>query len=205
MDLVIGIVFIIFSYFLGSIPTAYLVGKATKGIDIRQQGSGNVGSTNALRVIGVKGALLVGAVDFLKGFIPAYVGSHLFIQEITLTAMAAAVGGHIFPVWLKFRGGKGAATGIGAVIGYTPFFAIPIMGVWGVIFLLTGYVSLATILATVVAALLPLFAGESLFCILIYIGFCSVVLFKHRKNIHRLLKGEEHKFNIKKRSNRGLK
>jgi len=200
-----GIIFIILSYFLGSIPTAYLVGKATKGIDIRQQGSGNVGSTNALRVIGVKGALIVGAVDFLKGFIPAYVGSHLFIQEIALVAMAAAVGGHIFPVWLKFRGGKGAATGIGAVIGYAPIFAIPIMGVWGVIFLLTGYVSLATILATVVAAILPIFAGESLFCILIYIGFCSVVLFKHRQNIHRLLKGEEHRFNIKKRSNRGLK
>jgi len=205
LDLVMGIIFIVFSYFLGSIPTAYLVGKVTKGIDIRQEGSGNVGSTNALRVIGIKGALFVGVVDFLKGFIPACVGLRLFGSDIALVSMAAAVGGHIFPVWLKFRGGKGAATGIGAVIGYTPFFAIPIMAVWGVVFLLTGYVSLATILATVVAALLPIFAGQSLFCILIYVGFCSVVLFKHRKNIHRLIKGEEHKFNIKKRSNRGLK
>ncbi len=197
-------------YFLGSCPNGYLVSRA-RGIDIRKHGSGNIGATNVLRVLGKKWGYLVFALDALKGFVAvrlAYaIASALMIgpaqrELVGIVAGLACILGHTFPVWLRFRGGKGVATSAGVLLGLMPIAVFSVLAVWIILFKVTRYVSVASIGASVS---LPLFVivyqrfglltGASLLPFSILIA--GVVVWRHRSNMQRLLQGKEQRFGQK--------
>lgn len=203
-------------YLLGSIPTGYLMGRA-KGIDIRQHGSGNIGATNVSRTLGKKYGIFVFACDALKGLIAVRFGiflSHHMAWNVTTTpetidvhmmpaAIAGIIGavacilGHNFPVWLKFKGGKGVATSLGVIFGLVPFAAAIALGLWLAVLFASGYVSLASIIATIsVPITVALTArGHDLIPLLAFTTFATVlILIRHTANIKRLLNGTENRF-----------
>ena len=147
---------ILFAYLLGSIPSAVWIGKKYYGVDIREHGSRNAGTTNMLRVLGRRAAVPVFALDFLKGFVAVtliallkydeHVGD-IWIINLKIVAVFAAVLGHIFPVFAGFRGGKGVATLVGAVTGIYPPAALLCFGVWSVVLMISHYVSLSSMIA----------------------------------------------------------
>lgn len=203
------------SYLIGAVPFGYLLGKLVKGIDIRKEGSGNIGATNVTRVLGKWWGKLCFLLDFLKGGLPVMIAMWMIARQIvpdpvgifpSLTAFAA-VCGHIFPVYLGFRGGKGVSTAAGAIFALNPLVLLGAGGVWVFLFFATRYVSLASILA---ALSLPIF------CILFnhlipseywrsasrpeLILFCLLAILtvvKHLSNIKRLLSGTESRFEKK--------
>jgi len=201
---------VIGSYLLGSIPFGYLAGRIA-GIDIRKRGSGNVGATNVIRTLGKGYGYPVFAADFLKGF-GAVKMSMLIVARLHpewnssemfgIVAAIFSVLGHSFPVWLHFKGGKGVATSAGALFGLAPVAALAGAAVWILTFFVTRYVSVASIAA---AAALPIIilittwlghtAGKSLF----YSSVClaAVVIWRHRSNFSRLLRGTEARFTRK--------
>ncbi len=200
----------VIGYLLGSCPNGYLVSRA-RGIDIRQHGSGNIGATNVLRVLGKKWGYLVFALDALKGFaavrIAFAIGSASLIGDtqrdlVGIVAGLACILGHTFPVWLGFRGGKGVATSAGVLLGLMPIAVFSVLAVWLLLFQITKYVSVASIGA---ALALPLFViaylrfgmltGASLLPFSILIG--GVVVWRHRSNMQRLLQGKEQRFGQK--------
>ncbi|MEJ2483086.1 MAG: glycerol-3-phosphate 1-O-acyltransferase PlsY [Gemmatimonadota bacterium] len=187
---------ILLAYLVGSIPTAWLVGRAF-GVDLREEGSGNLGGTNAYRVLGARGGLPVILVDILKGYFPAaffpqWDGSA--VGELALVYGLLAIMGHVWPVWLRFRGGKGVATGAGVLIALAPFAALVATLVWVGIVFLTRTVSVASLAA---ASVVPLAAAitdapwsTTLFCA----GVAIFVWWTHRSNLARIARGEELKF-----------
>ena len=194
--------FLLFSFFLGAIPTAYLVTKRVKGIDIRQHGSGNVGATNAFRVLGKKYGALVLFLDFLKGFVPVFLGQALFSPGlptplIALIAGVMAILGHIFTPFLGFKGGKGIATGAGVVCMAYPLLFLIALIIWGGTFLLTRTVSLSSLVA--LASLVPLsywFVRDGQTSLLFLLLF-FLIAWTHRSNIGRILSGKELKIDKK--------
>lgn len=193
------------AYLLGSVPTGYLVAKA-KGVDIRTVGSGNIGATNAFRVLGPAAGLVVLVADGLKGFAACFWFSELVARSLHMSAEAlnslrilaavSAVLGHNFSCWLNFRGGKGIATSAGAYFALAPVATAIALGVWVVILAVSRYVSLASIAAAVV---LPtavwLTQGVSLGIVTTLLGLMAI--WKHRSNIVRLLNGTEHRLGAK--------
>jgi glycerol-3-phosphate acyltransferase PlsY len=186
------------SYLVGSIPTSYLVSRTFADIDLRQHGSGNLGATNLYRVLGWKYAIPVALFDIAKGAVPVLIfapqvsSSQLF----ALACGVAAIVGHVFSVFVSFRGGKGVATAAGVMLGLTPIALGIAAAVWAGVLFLTGYVSLASISA---AAVLPLAvyllehpASSQLLWVDVLIA--AGVIFLHRRNIERLLKGTENRF-----------
>lgn len=183
------------AYLLGCFSSAYVLGKVTKNIDIRQYGSGNAGATNAYRVLGKKIGILTFLLDILKGIIAVLIGKYLLGYNGGLLAGIFVVLGHNFPVFLNFKGGKGIATSFGVLmvtnwkIGLICF----IVGIIVIIF--TKYVSLGSITASVVAIILTIIFFDDLsryYCYTIwFLGILSII--RHRSNILRLLKGEENK------------
>ena len=198
------------AYLIGSIPSGHLVGRL-KGVDLRKEGSGNIGATNALRVLGKKWGYLVFAADFLKGLIAVRIGfaaaSHLPADQALIGGIVAggfAMVGHIFPVWLGFKGGKGIATSGGIMLGLFPAWVF-LCGfvVWVVFFYGTRYVSVASIAA---AISLPVSSGILMLLgrcdwrlVIIAALMCALAVWRHQSNIERLLAGTEKKFE-KKRS-----
>lgn len=217
------------AYLIGSIPCGYLIARA-QGVDIRTKGSGNIGATNVGRVLGKKWGFLCFFLDFLKGFVPAAAcgvmlargfGTGLSGDQATLlylgTALCAVLG-HMFPVWLKFKGGKGIATGFGALLGVWPVFtigaAIAIV-TWIVLVKITRMVGISSVLAgvalaawVVVSWLAPSAVQEALSGWRMYrqatwvegvfaIALCALVIFKHRGNIARTMAGTEPKIGRK--------
>ncbi|HWL52561.1 MAG TPA: glycerol-3-phosphate 1-O-acyltransferase PlsY [Chthoniobacteraceae bacterium] len=187
-------------YLLGSIPFGFLVARM-RGIDIRQHGSGNIGATNVLRVVGRKWGFLVFALDALKGFLAVY-GTMLLVSTAPAALIAAALGcilGHNFPVWLRFKGGKGIATTAGALIGLFPLAIGVAFLVWVALFYATRYVSLASIGA---AAVLPPVVWWQAGSFNAFVGFsfliAALAIWRHRSNIRRLLDGTENRFERKK-------
>lgn len=198
------------SYLLGSVPFGYLVARSA-GVDIRREGSGNIGATNVLRVVGKQYGIAVFLLDFLKGTTavllsilianrtqPSFPPSDL----VVIIAGVACVLGHTYPVWLGFRGGKGVATAAGVVFGLMPIIALVGMLVWVLTFLLTKYVSVASITAAValpVAAWLAVHFGKASGMALVYFSICLtvVIVWRHRSNISRLTKGTEPRFQRK--------
>jgi glycerol-3-phosphate acyltransferase PlsY len=185
------------SYLLGSIPTAYLLAKWAKGIDIRTMGSGNVGATNALRTVGLWAGVVVLVSDGLKGVIAACViprwlrGSAT--PDLSLVCGLAAVLGHDFPCFLRFRGGKGVASTIGVLLGSVPIVAGIVVVVWLFVFGVFRYVSLGSIAAAVAIPFSQLALHQSLRELLIGSCLAILILVRHRANIGRLLKGVEHR------------
>jgi acyl phosphate:glycerol-3-phosphate acyltransferase len=199
------------AYLIGAIPCSYLVGKA-RGIDIRQHGSGNVGATNVFRVVGKPWGILAFVGDFAKGFVPAFVFPLLAARsgaavEPGLLAVAcgcSAVVGHVFPVFLGFKGGKGIATSAGVLLGIAPAAVGIGVLVFGAVFLLTRYVSLASILAAAVIAVGAWFlywergVPASTLRPAALSALSLLTIYRHKSNIQRLLNGTEHRFTRKK-------
>ncbi len=203
MNIVIAI---ISAYLLGSIPTSYLMGKILKGIDIRQFGSGNVGATNALRVLGTKVGIITLVIDILKGFFAVLLGK-LFIPEFTDSILIiigiAAILGHIFTLFLKFKGGKGVATSAGVFIALTPIPLMIALFIFIITVWISKYVSLGSILASLTLLIAELviniqnsFAEIEKLVMVFMVAFFIVV--KHKSNLIRLLSGTENKISLKK-------
>jgi len=192
------------SYLLGAMPVAFLLGKA-KGVDLRKHGSGNLGATNVNRVLGKRWGVLCFALDFSKGLLPALV-ARLWVQHanveapevVPVLAAAAAVVGHIWPVYLGFRGGKGVATTLGAVLALAPLAVAAAMFSWYLVFLLSRYVSLASIVAAAVLPLAALLGQSSTPTRLLLVVLAALIILRHRSNISRLLQGTESRFERKK-------
>jgi acyl phosphate:glycerol-3-phosphate acyltransferase len=198
------------AYLIGSFPSGYIVGRI-EGVDLRTVGSGNIGATNALRVLGKKWGYLVFAADFLKGLLAVRigfaVGSHFPPEHAILGGIIAAVFamvGHIFPIWLRFKGGKGIATSGGIMIGLFPGWVF-LFGLvnWIAFFYATRYVSVASIAAAisfpVSSGFLMLFGRCDWRLVVIAALMCALAVWRHKSNIERLLAGTEKKFE-KKRS-----
>ena len=195
------------SYLLGSIPWGFLFARA-KGIDIRQKGSGNIGAANAVRVMGKKWGYLVFICDFLKGFLAVEISLLLatwFQINLGLGSIIAgmmSVVGHDYPVWLRFKGGKGIATMAGVLLGIFPPLACISFGVvWVVVFLIGRYTSLASMAAVVTPIAAAWFVSKNDPNFPFLIGFCilmaALALWRHRTNIVRLLNGTENRFGKK--------
>jgi len=196
---------ILLGYLSGGVPWSFLIGKA-KGVDLRQHGSGNLGATNVRRVLGFRYGLLCFLLDFSKGLVPVLVARSVVGDAgttgemvVVLTA-AAAVGGHVWPVAMGFKGGKGVATTIGVVLALAPIPILIAAATWFVVFKVSRIVSLASLIA---AAVLPICgvgmriadAGSLSFTRLgLLIALALLIIVRHRSNIGRLLRGEEYRF-----------
>ncbi len=198
---------IIISYLIGSVPTAYIFGRLLKGVDIRQFGSGNVGATNVFRVVGKFPGLVVLLIDILKGFVCVTYVASFFMYAAPFTRPElykvliglAAIAGHNWPLFLKFKGGKGVATSAGVVIGLIPNIFWLGFFVWCIVFFITGYVSLASIIASILVPLFTLIFGESSEVIIFMSLLCILIVYKHRSNIKRLSNGQEKRISFLKR------
>jgi glycerol-3-phosphate acyltransferase PlsY len=194
---------IIASYLIGAIPTGVVLARAFSGKDIRQEGSGNIGATNVTRVLGKKLGALTLVGDLLKGFLPVWVGSYLVssLNVVCLMGCAAFLG-HLFPVYLKFKGGKGVATALGVFLYLSPIVILVeiivfvfVVGIW-------RYVSLGSLIAAASMPLLLVIIGSSKPVVLLSMAFALLIFIKHKANIQRLLNGTENKFGTKKEQNR---
>lgn len=183
------------SYLLGSFPSAYLLVKRLKRVDVRTVGSGNVGATNVGRVAGAGAGAVVLLVDALKGFIAARWLAAWLIPSATPAAQLAcgltAVIGHNFPVFLGFRGGKGVATTIGALLGAMPAVAASWVLVWVVVFALSRYVSLASLAAAAVIPVAQAVMGQGTAELALGAALALLIIIRHRANIQRLRQGTE--------------
>ena len=194
----------LFFYLVGSIPTGYLMGKS-RGIDIRQHGSGNIGATNVGRVLGRNWGLVAFACDFLKGFLPLYLVRTLFfagndswmVSLLLVVCGMAAIIGHNYTPWLGFKGGKGIATSAGILGALVPLVLALALSLWIIAVLLTRTVSIGSLLAS---AVLPVAAALFYPQQWIYFGFAAfaggLATWRHRSNIHRLLDGTESKISF---------
>ena len=207
------IILFIIVYLFGSIPWGFIIGKA-KGIDIRKNGSCNIGATNVTRTIGKPWGIFCFALDFLKGFLPVicvktFIPSLLNIPNNLLGAtiiivVLATILGHIFPIYLKFKGGKGVATGTGALIAITPPAIICGLIIWIIIFKTSRYVSLASMVAAIAVAILTIsFSIINFYKVPVslqyFVAFMTLfAIYKHSSNIKRLLNGTENRFEKKK-------
>ncbi|MFH1854735.1 MAG: glycerol-3-phosphate 1-O-acyltransferase PlsY [Candidatus Omnitrophota bacterium] len=195
---------LVFSYIIGSIPTGYIFGRLIKGIDIRQFGSGNVGATNTLRVIGRLPGLMVLAIDIFKGFLcVAYVaGLFMHISPVARPELyrvligLAVIAGHNWTIFLGFKGGKGVATSAGVVIGLAPNIFWLAFLVWLITFLITGYVSMASILASISLPIFMFISNQPAELIIFVSVLCLAIVYKHRPNIRRLKNREEKKISL---------
>jgi len=204
-----SLLIVLAAYLLGSIPTGYLLVRLFRHQDIRQAGSGNIGATNVLRSGGKGLGAATFLLDMLKGcsavWLGALLGGLLLPQSSIYNAEAlaalVAVLGHVFPVWLRFRGGKGVSTGFGVFLAATPLAALAAISVFFLVILISRYVSLASILGS---ASFPLFAwlfvkgGRPPFFIAVEITVASLIIVKHHQNIRRLLNGTESRLNQRK-------
>ncbi|MEP7227339.1 MAG: glycerol-3-phosphate 1-O-acyltransferase PlsY [Gemmatimonadales bacterium] len=193
-----AVLWLLASYFLGAIPTSYLLSRLFAGIDLRKQGSGNLGATNLYRVLGWKYAVPAAVVDIAKGAIPVLVFAPQ-VSDSQLFALAcgvAAILGHVFSVFVGFKGGKGVATAAGVMLGLTPLALAVSAVVWAVLVRLTGYVSLGSIAAAAVLPLAVYFLEDSTSPAVLWIAaaIAAGVILLHRRNIQRLLKGTENRF-----------
>jgi len=187
------------SYLIGAIPTSYLVGKWFRGIDLREHGSRNLGATNLYRTLGWKFAIPVGVFDVLKGAIPVLLFGPKVpeIPYFPIWCGITAVVGHVFSVFVGFKGGKGVATAAGMVIGLAPLAFPVVLGIWVLVVWLTGYVSLGSIIAALSfppADWLLHPARRSVVTVAFDIALAAFIIWKHRQNIQRLLAGTENRF-----------
>ena len=192
---------IVLAYLLGSVSGSLLLGRLKK-VDIRSQGSGNAGGTNAFRTQGLLFAIGVVLIDIGKGFIAAWwiptldFGGLPDVLDSSLLVMAcgfAAVLGHVFPVWHGFRGGKGAATAVGTLIVIEPWLLLPLVVCWVITLIMTGYVGLSTVLASF--SLVPAAWAMNNNSLMVFSAFLALfILFTHRANMRKLRKGTEFRF-----------
>ena len=199
---------IIIAYIIGSIPTALIISRKYFGIDIREYGSGNMGATNAFRILGSKYGTLIMVLDVLKGILavglfyllPFYVSNEFERTNFMIALGLSAVIGHIFPVFADFKGGKGVATILGMLLAIQPIIALTCIGVFLVVLFLTRYVSLSSILGAIMLPICVLWIWNEdemtyrIFALLV----AAMVIITHQKNISRIIKGAENRVPILK-------
>ena len=205
------IIFGSLAYLLGSIPSAVWIGKTWYGIDVREHGSNNAGATNTFRVLGKNAGITVLVIDILKGFLAVYLpvliyfGSETIMEKelvhIQILAAITAVLGHVFPIFAGFKGGKGVATSLGIIIGIHPPTALVCLTLFLIVFLTTKFVSFGAICSSIAFPIVLVFIFKTTdFSLILFSIFLSfAVIFAHRKNITRLIKGEENKMNLFKK------
>jgi glycerol-3-phosphate acyltransferase PlsY len=201
---------IIIGYLFGSIPTAIIAGKLLKKIDIREHGSGNAGATNVFRVLGPKWGIIVLLIDMLKGFIPVFwIAGLIHLQADTLIyyqilAAISAIAGHVWTIFAGFKGGKGVGTSAGVFLGLAPLPLSAALLVFIIIVAVTKYVSLGSITASLIFLIILLLQKYVMQVnipdILLYLAgaVVAIILYAHRSNIGRLLKGNENKISFSK-------
>jgi len=184
----------IFSYLLGSIPTGYIVG-ASAGIDVRKVGSGNVGATNVARTVGKTKGLLTLVADIAKGFIPVFIALRLGLAY-TVVAVVGIVAflGHLYPLFLKFRGGKGVATAFGVLLALAPAACVILIVVFGLVVYFSRIASLSSIAAAAAAPITLWSLSYPPMFIFVGFVFAVMIILRHRSNIQRLLAGTEPRF-----------
>ncbi len=203
------------AYILGSIPSAVWIGRTWHGIDVREHGSKNAGATNTFRVLGKKAGITVLLIDIIKGFLAVsmpvifslsgYFSSRIvsndYIIYMQIVGAFSAVLGHVFPIFANFKGGKGVATSLGVIIGIHPPAALLCLLLFLIVFISFNYVSLGAICASIAFPLTIVFVFEvkNMWLIIFSIILGSVVILAHRKNIGRLIRGEESKMKLFKK------
>lgn len=203
MELILTIIALIVAYLLGAIPFAYLLGMKFKGIDIRKHGSGNLGATNGIRVLGPKLGLTAGFFDIIKAIIPmalTQVAANVLLENgfpinLLWVGFAAAVG-HCYPVYMKFKGGKAVATSIGAYLVLFPLQAVVLFAASLGIVKLTKFVSVASSMFSVLFVLEGLLFMRTIEELTPRVAFMVLILWRHRANYQRILQGTENKANI---------
>ena len=203
------LIIVLIAYLLGSIPSSVWIGKIFYGIDVREHGSGNAGTTNTIRILGYKAGIPVFIIDALKGWLAVFLTKIIFgyfpsiemPEYMPIVSAVAVVLGHIFPVFAGFRGGKGVATLLGVGFGLIPIPALIALGIFIAVLLCFGYVSLASITAAVTLPVVTYFfvMPDNIFLLLLTIAVAVFVPITHRQNIKRLMNGTENKF-LKKKS-----
>jgi len=188
------ILIIVFAYLLGSVPTGYILG-SWAGIDVRKAGSGNIGATNVARVIGKRQGILTLIADVAKGFVPVFLASHLNPSSdlIALTGLAAFLG-HLYPVFLKFRGGKGVSTALGVFLGVAPWATAILAVIFTVAMLTSRTVSLSAMIAAAAAPIALWWFSYPAVFVAMSVVLALLIIWRHRANIGRLLAGTEPKF-----------
>jgi glycerol-3-phosphate acyltransferase PlsY len=194
------------AYLLGSIPTGFLVAKA-RGVDIRTVGSGNIGATNAFRVLGKGFGIFVLLMDALKGWVAVEVGAHVMAkllpgpdpEYLAITAGIAAILGHNFTCWLHFKGGKGIATSAGVLIALVPLALAIILTIFIILFVATRYVSVGSIAAAFALPFATWFTQHDIGLTVVMTAIGGLAILKHRKNIQRLLNGTENRIQFRKK------
>jgi len=196
------------AYLLGSMPSSVWIGRLFYNIDVREYGSGNAGATNTFRVLGKKAGIPVLILDILKGFLAVRMATILPIKQspegfmnFQIVLGIAALIGHIFPIYVGFRGGKGIATLLGFLIAIAPNAAIMSIAVFGAVFFMFRYVSLASIIAAIAFPFIVIFILKTTFPILIIFSLliAFMVVLTHQKNIQRLIRKEESKIKFRKK------
>jgi acyl phosphate:glycerol-3-phosphate acyltransferase len=185
------------SYLLGAISFSYLAGRIVKGIDLREHGSGNLGATNAFRVLGTRVAAPVMALDMLKGFVPVWYFPRWDGSPEWRWALAygvAAIVGHVFSVYMRFRGGKGVATGAGVFLALAPVAVLAGLAVFILLVFATGMVSLGSLLAAFTVAIVLPFTESRPEVLALGWLVALFIVYAHRSNITRILRGEESRF-----------
>lgn len=201
---------VILAYLAGSVPSAVWAGRAFHGIDVREHGSGNAGATNTIRVLGWKTGIPVLLFDIFKGWLATMLPRFLNAappESEMMTAMqivcgVAAITGHLFPLFAGFRGGKGVASTFGVLLALHPLLTLTCAGIFLAVLFISGYVSLSSMTAVAMfpVLLLTLFPTGSKLMIIFSVVIALTVIFTHRKNIRRLLRGEENRFIRKRKS-----
>lgn len=203
------LIIVLVAYLLGSIPSSVWIGKIFYGIDVREHGSGNAGTTNTIRILGYKAGIPVFIIDALKGWLAVFLTKIIFgyfpsmemPEYMPIVSAVAVVLGHIFPVFAGFRGGKGVATLLGVGFGLIPIPALIALAIFMVVLFSFGYVSLASIIATITLPVVTYFfvMPDNILLLLLTIAVAVFVPITHRQNIKRLMNGTENKF-LKKKS-----
>ncbi len=195
--MLMGILLVLSGYVLGAVPTGFLVGWAY-GVDVRRVGSGNIGTANVMRAAGKWAAIFTLLGDMLKGLVPVVAARLVTEDEWVVAAVAlAAVVGHCWPIFLRFKGGKGVATGAGTSIGLAPVVGLGLFAFWWAVVLVSRYTSLGAILVMVLSPVAFLLTGQPAPYVLYTIAGGALVLWRHRENVRALLKGTERKIGQK--------
>ncbi|NQU95252.1 MAG: glycerol-3-phosphate 1-O-acyltransferase PlsY [Candidatus Omnitrophica bacterium] len=189
------------AYLIGSIPTSYIFAKALKKIDIREHGSGNVGATNVFRTVGKIPGIIVLLIDVAKGVVAVSLLSEVFLSNWTGVILGlefykillgmCAIAGHVFSVFLRFKGGKGIATTGGVLIALAPGTLLACLAIWIIVFAVFRIVSIASIIASLSLPIFAVIFYRSFYFVIFCVILCLASVYKHKANIKRLLRGEE--------------
>ena len=184
---------IVLGYVVGSLSPSVFLGKWIKGVDVREHGSGNPGTTNAFRVLGRPLGVAVLVLDVLKGFLPVLLARYVASPLVVVLVATAALAGHNWSLFLRGRGGKGVATGAGTILAMMPLTLVALVAAFLAVLLGTSYVSLASLTAALLFPVLTIASEQPLPYVLYSLVGAGIVVWAHRGNIHRLLRGEERK------------